>query len=63
MISTLNILSGCLSHLVQIGKYLTEGEYEKYLVYSLAWSLGGIYEDEGRKAFHDYLWTKGCPIP
>lgn len=41
---TLNLLNGILKPLVSSNKTLIESDYEKVLVYSLAWAVGGIFE-------------------
>jgi dynein heavy chain len=42
---------------------LTEEEYEKYLIWCLAWALGGVYEVPDRLAIQEYFWSKGFPLP
>jgi carbamoylphosphate synthase large subunit len=37
--------------------------FEKYFVYCLAWSCGGLFEVEDREKFHKYLESRGAPLP
>lgn len=49
------------------GKYkdqtLQADEIERFLVYAIAWSIGGLYETEEREKFHKWLESKGAPLP
>jgi hypothetical protein len=40
----LNLLTGCLLQYVNSNKTLSEEEYEKYILFSITWSIGGVYE-------------------
>ncbi|KAL4479549.1 hypothetical protein ABPG72_018535, partial [Tetrahymena utriculariae] len=62
-INTLNLLTGCLQHFVQFQRTLTEKEYEKFVVFSITWAIGGIYEVSDRIRFHELLLCKNAPIP
>jgi hypothetical protein len=31
---------------------------ERFVVYALTWSIGGLYEGSDRAIFYEYLWTK-----
>jgi len=59
----LNLLTGCLLKYVQQNRILSEEDYEKYILFSIIWSFGGVYEVPDRQLFHEYLWQKGYPIP
>jgi len=59
----INLLTGCLLPYVNSNKTLSEEDYEKYIIFSLTWALGGIYEMADRYLFHEYLWSKGYPLP
>jgi dynein heavy chain len=59
----LNLLTGSLVQYVNSNKTLTEEEYEKYLIFSITWAFGGIFEVPDRQLFHEYLWSKGYPLP
>ena len=61
--NTLNLLTGLLIPFVNSNKTLTEIDYEKLLVYSMSWAIGGIFELNDRQIFFDYLWNKGSPLP
>jgi hypothetical protein len=37
--------------------------FEKFFVYCLAWSAGGLFEVEDREKFHKYLESRGAPLP
>jgi dynein heavy chain len=37
--------------------------FEKFFVYCLAWSCGGLFEVEDREKFHKYLESRGAPLP
>jgi len=59
----INLLTGCLLPYVNSNKTLSEEDYEKFIIFSLTWALGGIYEMADRYIFHEYLWSKGYPLP
>jgi len=40
----LNLLTGSLLKYVQQNRILSEEDYEKYILFSLIWSFGSIYE-------------------
>jgi len=42
---------------------LSEEEYEKYVLFSITWSIGGVYEVPDRIILNEYLWSKGYPLP
>ena len=37
--------------------------YEKYFIYTLCWSIGGLYEQEEREKFHKFLDSLKAPLP
>lgn len=51
IINTLGLVNGLLKGLGQ-GVKLDEQDYEKVVVYSLAWAIGGLYEAAERMQFH-----------
>jgi len=59
----INLLTGCLLPYVNSNKTLVEEDYEKLIIFSLTWALGGVYEMADRYLFHEYLWSKGYPLP
>lgn len=61
--NTLNLLAGCLLKALSNNKTLSEEDYEKYVIYSMCWGVGGIYENKERQEIHEYLMTKGAPLP
>lgn len=60
---TLNLLNGLLLPLVQANKTLSEGDYEKAVVYAISWAVAGTFEVSDRAQFHEYMWSKGAPLP
>lgn len=58
IITTLNMITGCLTNVVNSNRNLDEKQLERFVIYSLAWSIGGLYEASDRAIFYDYLWTK-----
>jgi hypothetical protein len=66
VINTLNLVNGLLKPLTSSANSntkLSNNDYEKVVVYSLAWAIGGVYEAAERVQFHEYLQTKNCPLP
>jgi len=59
----MNLVTGALVQFVNINKTLTEEEYEKYFIFSITWAFGGLYENQDRLAFHEFLRSKNYPIP
>ena len=37
--------------------------FERFFVYCLAWSIGGLFEGEDREKFHKYLESRNAPLP
>ena len=60
--NALSLLSGLLKN-VPTGSKLSDADYEKVVVYSVAWAVGGLYEAAERFQFHDYLQSKNAPLP
>ena len=60
--NTLSLMNGILKS-VPAGVKLSDVDYEKVVVYSLSWAVGGLYEAAERFQFHDYLQSKNCPLP
>lgn len=60
--NTLSLMNGILKS-VPAGVKLSDQDYEKVVVYSLSWAVGGLYEAAERFQFHDYLQSKNCPLP
>ena len=58
VITSLNMITGCLTNMVNSNRNLDEKQLERFMIYSLAWSIGGLYEAADRAIFYDYLWTK-----
>ena len=61
--NTLNLLTGMLKPLNILNKVLSEQDYEKIIIYCITWAVGGVYEMQDRQTMHEYLWSKGAPLP
>jgi hypothetical protein len=48
---------------VNQNKYATDEEYEKYVIFAMVWSIGGLLEIPDRLLFHEHLVQKNVPIP
>ena len=59
----LNLVTVLFTPYVQAGETLSKDIIERFFVYSLAWSIGGLFETEEREKFHKYLESKGAPLP
>ena len=59
----LNLLTALFQHYLEKQEAIDKPTFEKYFVYSLAWSLGGLFETEEREKFHKYLESKNAPLP
>jgi dynein heavy chain len=62
IVNTLSLINGLLKPLAP-GAKLSDSDYEKIVVFSLAWAVGGLYEASERFQFHEYLQSKNCPLP
>lgn len=60
--NTLSLINGLLKVLPP-GSKLSDVDYEKVVVYSLSWAVGGLYEASERFQFHEFLQSKNCPMP
>lgn len=62
IVNTLSLINGILKS-VSPGTKLSDLDYEKIVVYSLSWAIGGLYEAQERSQFHEFLQSKNCPLP
>jgi dynein heavy chain len=64
IINTLSLVNGLLKN-VSAGTKLSDIDYEKIIVYSISWAVGGLYEavNGERSQFHEYLQSKNAPLP
>lgn len=62
IINTQSFINGLLAQ-VPVGTKLSDQEYEKVVVYAMAWAVGGLYESAERFQFHEYLQSKSAPLP
>ena len=60
--NTLSLMNGILKA-VPTGSKLTDIDYEKVVVFSVAWAVGGLYEAAERSQFNDFLNSKNLPVP
>lgn len=44
VINALNMLTGCLDPFVKANKSLDDTQLEKFVIYSISWAIGGLYE-------------------
>ena len=59
----LNLFTALLKGHQEKQENLDKASYEKYFVYSIAWSIGGLFESEEREKFHKYLESRNAPLP
>lgn len=62
LFNTLNLLTGCLQPFMLQDKTLTNEEYERLVVFSITWAIGGVYEAEDRVRFHELLITSNAGV-
>jgi len=62
IVNTLSLVNGLLKN-VPAGTKLSDADYEKIVVFSLAWAIGGLYEAAERAQFHEFLQSKNVPLP
>jgi len=60
---TLNLLSAILQPIVEQQTQISEEQFEKILVYCIAWGCAGLFETEDREKFHKFLESKNAPMP
>lgn len=58
-----NLLTALCQYYLEKGEQLDKSTFEKLYVYTLAWSIGGLFETEEREKFHKYLESKNAPLP
>lgn len=63
IIQVLNLLVGLLEPYVKSNKTLSEQALEKIAVFAIVWGVGGVYEPADRQVFHEFLASKGAPLP
>lgn len=51
----MNLLTGFLQNLVAQNKYASDEDYEKYVIFSIVWAMGGLLEVADRVLFHEHL--------
>lgn len=59
----MNLLNGLLAPLVEKNQTATDDEYEKYVIFSMVWAVGGLLEHSDRVLFHEHMVQKQVPIP
>lgn len=60
----LNLLQSVLQCYQEQGIAVDRSMYEKIFIYSLAWSMGGLFETDDRVKFHKEILEKsGAPLP
>jgi hypothetical protein len=59
----INLVTVLLQPYVSAQETISAAQYEKIMTYSLAWSLGGLFETDDRINFHTFLESKGAPVP
>jgi dynein heavy chain len=62
IVNTLSLVNGLLKN-VPIGTKLSDADYERVMVFSISWAIGGLYEAAERFQFHEYLQSKNVPLP
>lgn len=59
----LNLFTSLLQQFLEKQETLDKASFEKFLVYTIAWSIGGLFETEEREKFHKYLEQRQAPLP
>jgi dynein heavy chain len=59
----MNLLTGLLQPLMDKNVTASDDEYEKYMIFSMVWAIGGLLEHADRLLFHEHLVQKNVPIP
>ena len=59
----INLFNACLLPFWNNSDSLSPDQLEKLFIYSMAWSIGGLFETEEREKFHKYLEGLGAPLP
>ena len=63
---TLNLFNGILLPYLTsktFSKTFTEQDYEKIVIYSIMWGVGGVFEPKERLELQEWLKEKGAPLP
>jgi dynein heavy chain len=58
-----NLLQALFVQFLEKGEFLDKIAYEKYFVYCIAWSIGGLFETEEREKLHKFLESRNAPLP
>ena len=59
----INLMTALLKEFSDKGQQVDKKLYEMFFVYSFAWSIGGLFENEEREKFHrDFLEKKNAAI-
>jgi len=59
--STLNLLTGVM--LQYSNKTLSDMDYERCVLFAIAWGTAGTYENSDRMIFNEWLSSKGAQMP
>ena len=59
----LQLFTALLDPHVSNGENVSADLYEKYFLYTMIWSIGGVYEQEEREKFHKFLESLKAPLP
>lgn len=59
----LNLFTSLLIQFLEKQETLDKTSFERFFVYCIAWSIGGLFETEEREKFHKYLEQRNAPLP
>lgn len=56
-------MTAILNKIQAAGRQIDKPGFEKLFIYCMAWSFGGLFEQDDREKFHKFLDSKGAPLP
>jgi len=59
----LNLLTAILWQFYENQEQIDKAAFERFFVYCIVWSIGGLFESEEREKFHKLLESKQMPLP
>jgi dynein heavy chain len=56
-------MTAILNEHIAAGRAVDKQGFERLFIYCMAWSFGGLFEQDDREKFHKFLDSKGAPLP
>ena len=59
----LNLLTAILKLYIDRQETVDKASFEKFFIYCMSWSVGGLFEGEEREKYQKWIETRNAPLP